>query len=444
MLCCALGLVWALGTGSHHLLYSTVDWQIRDAVLRDLSTAPWPVAYRNALGESWLLRAPLGFYLPAGLAGRWLGFPAAQTMLWAWTGLGLALVLALLASLAGGLDPARPRRAFAILGLTFALFHGADLLPNLWLDVNFGAGPLAGWGRGGERWDRIFQYSGHVTTLLWTPNHSLPTWLMVLLLLRHHAAPGFMRVAALPLAAGAFWTPVAAAGAALLTLAALVHCRGWWQAALSPANWIAVGFAVPLCLYLTAGATSVPHGLLTAFHPPAEALARWLLLVAVEVLAWAVPIALLLRGIGWLPGVAVLLLGLLPLYVFGPGNEMTSQGGMAPLAVLAVAAGAALLVPLSQARSRLAWFGLRVVAALALLGSLLEGSLLVTRPAWPASQECAVPQAAQQSVFEGSTNWSHYLARWPDPRLQAWLASPAPRPLPPPQEAPRCWPRGGA
>jgi hypothetical protein len=50
--------------------------------------------------------------------------------------------------------------------LIFVLFHGADILPNLVLDLNAGATMLAGWGRGGERWDRIFQYSGHVTALL--------------------------------------------------------------------------------------------------------------------------------------------------------------------------------------------------------------------------------------------------------------------------------------
>ncbi|MES2710449.1 MAG: hypothetical protein V4653_02610 [Pseudomonadota bacterium] len=399
-LCCALGLLWAVGTGSHHLLYSTEDWQIRDAVLRDLASGPWPVAYLDAGGETWLLRAPLGFYLPAGLAGRLFGLPAAQGMLWAWSGMGLGLVLALLATLARTLDAARPRRAFAMLALVFVLFHGADIVPNVLLDLNAGASMFAGWGRGGERWDRIFQYSGHVTTLLWTPNHSLPSWLTVLLLLRHHQASGFLRVIALPLAAAAFWTPVG-------------------------------------------GSAAVPHGPLVAFHPPLEALGRWLLLLTVEVLPWAAPVALLLQGGGWLLRAAVVLLCLLPLYVFGPGDEMTAHGGMAPLAVLAVAAGAAMLVPRAQAHSQAAWYALRVVAALALVGSVLEASLLVTRPAWPASRDCAVPQAARQSVFEGSTNWSHYLVPWPERALRPWLGTPVLRLLPPPDQAPRCWPAGG-
>jgi hypothetical protein len=201
---------------------------------------------------------------------------------------------------------------------------------------------------------------------------------------------------------------------------------------------------VPLCLYLTAGTAAVPHGLLLATHPPVLALGRWALLLAVEVLAWAAPIALLLRGGGWLLRSAIALLCLLPLYVFGPGDEMTSHGGMAPLAVLAVAAGAALLVPRVRAQSHAAWLGLRLVAVLAAIGAVMEASLLITRPAWPASRDCSVPEAAHQSVFDDSTNWSHYLAPWPEPVLRPWMKVPVLRPLLPDDQAPRCWPRGRA
>lgn len=443
LLCLLLGLVWAGGTGTHHLLYSTADWQVRDAVLRDLAVAPWPVGYRDAVGEEWLLRAPLGFFLPAGIAGRVLGLQAAQILLWVWCGLGLGLVLALLATLAARLRPDRPGRAFAVLALVFVLFHGADILPNLLLDARAGAGLLASWGRGGEWWDRLFQYSGHVTALLWAPNHALPSWLAALLLVRHARAPGYPRMAALPLAAAAFWSPIGAAGAALLTLAALARGGAWRRALAARGNWMAAVFALPLCLYLTAGAGEVPHGVLLAERPPLEALGRWLAFLAVEVLPWAAPAALLLRG-AWLFRAAVAALCLLPLYVFGPGNEMASRGAMAPLAVLAVTAGAALLVPWAEARSRPAWVALRVAAVLAVVGAATEASLLLTRPAWTASAACSVPEAAHQSVFDESTDWSHYLAPWPDAALRPWLERPALQPLPPADRAPRCWPRGRA
>ena len=57
LLCGAFGLLWAAFTGAHHWIYATADWQIRDAVLRDLASYPWPVAYDEEV--VWLLRAAL-------------------------------------------------------------------------------------------------------------------------------------------------------------------------------------------------------------------------------------------------------------------------------------------------------------------------------------------------------------------------------------------------
>ncbi len=445
LLCLALGLLWAAPTGTHHLVYSTADWQIRDAVLRDLSAGPWPVAYEGGGGGGrWLLRAPLGFFLPAGLVGRLAGFGAAQAALAAWAALGLGLVLALLATLARALAPGRPRRAFALVATVFAGFHGMDILPNIWLDWAFGTGPLASWGRGGEWWARLFQYAGHVTGLLWAPNHAIPAWLVSLLVLRHWRRPGFARGAALPFAAGAFWSPVGVAGAAALAGAALLRAGGAvaaLRASLAPANLLALGFALPLCLYLVAGTEAVAHGWVVSTHPPLSATGRWALFLLVEVVCWAGLAALLVRG--WLFGASVAMLCLLPAYVFGPGNEMTSRGGLAPLAVLAVAVAAALLAPALGRAQRLARAGLLACAALAAAGSATEFSLLVVKPAWPASERCSVPEAARQSVFRNSTDWSHYLAPWPDEALDDWIEEADRRPVPPPNRSPPCWPGGG-
>ncbi len=79
--CVAGGAAWALlASGTHHLLYAAVDWQIRDALLHDLARGPWPVSYM--VGDlSWLLRAPLGYYLPAAATGPALAQAAADTPL---------------------------------------------------------------------------------------------------------------------------------------------------------------------------------------------------------------------------------------------------------------------------------------------------------------------------------------------------------------------------
>jgi hypothetical protein len=424
--CLAGGMVWAFcSSGTHHLLYAPMDWQIRDAVLHDLATYPWPVAY--AVGDAtWLLRAPLGYYLPAALAGPRL----AEAALYAWTATGLALVLVLLAVLAR--QVAAGWRAAVVLALVFMAFGGLDLLPNLWLDLTEGGGFAAYWGRGGEWWARIFQYSGHVTLLMWVPNHALAGWIPALLLLRHARRPEFLRIVALPLAAAAGWSPLAAVGGGLLAgVAALLG--GWRLAAAAlrgPANWCGVGLAVPLALYLSTGSGGIPHAALLARHGVAvlPLLALFLLL---EFGLVALAVWLLLRS--RLLAASVAMLALLPLYVFGPGNEMTMRTGIAPLAVLAVAAGLALVLSAPGWRRGL----LAALLGLGAAGQAMEASILANRP-WRASRDCTLPEAAAQSVFN-ATDWSHYVMRWPEEGLRGVLA-PLRMVEVQPAAVSRCWP----
>jgi hypothetical protein len=423
--CLAGGVAWAFGSsGTHHLLYAPVDWQIRDAVLHDLASFAWPLAY--AVGDAtWLLRAPLHYYLPAALAGPAL----AEAALFGWTALGLGLVLSLLVALS---RQAVPGRRGAALVLVFIGFGGLDLLPNLWLDLTAGGGLAAYWGRGGEWWARIFQYSGHVTLLLWVPNHALAGWIPVLLLLRHARRPEFTGVAALPLAAAAGWSPLAALGAAALTgVATLLGGARLLRAALrGPVNWLAAGMVVPLGLYLTAGSGEIPHWGLLDRHGVAV-LPRLALFLVLEFGIAALAVALVVRSRLLWAGLAMLVL--LPLQVFGPGNEMTMRTGIAPLAVLAVALGLAL----AQAAPGWRRGVLAGVALLGAAGQVMEASILANPP-WRASRNCTLPEAAAQSVFD-ATDWSHYVMRWPEEDLRGILAPLRPVQVPGPAVA-RCWP----
>jgi hypothetical protein len=205
-------------------------------------------------------------------------------------------------------------------------------------------------------------------------------------------------------------------------------------------NVLAVIFSVPICLYLLADSTAVPHRPLLWEHPDLWAARQWLLFLVVEVLCWAGFATLLVHF--RLLTASVVLLCLLPGYIFGPGNEMTMRGGIAPLAVLAVAAAAGMLRPPVGWLRRIGRAGLITCAVFAALGSVMEASLIFTHAPWPASRNCSLPEAARQSVFKGSTDWSHYVVRWPDAFLQTWLASPRPRRIEPTALA-RCWPEGG-
>jgi hypothetical protein len=147
--------------------------------------------------------------------------------------------------------------------------------------------------------------------------------------------------------------------------------------------------------------------------------------------------AILVRG--WVLTAAIAMLVVLPAYVFGPGNEMTSRGGTAPLAVLAVVSAVALLAPAPDRARRVARGALLAAVAVAAAGSAMEGSLLVTRPAWAPSAHCSLPQAARESVFDDSTDWAHYVVEGPFPRSLGWMREPMRRAVPAHGTGRRCW-----
>ena len=65
-----VGCAWTVCGGTGHLVYANLDWHLRDAVLHDLVVGRWPVGYGVHGGQETLLRAPLGYYLPAALVGK--------------------------------------------------------------------------------------------------------------------------------------------------------------------------------------------------------------------------------------------------------------------------------------------------------------------------------------------------------------------------------------
>lgn len=58
-------------------------------MLVDLVGDPWPATYAID-GVATLLRAPIGYFLPAALVGKLWGLRAAELALLAWTVLGVA------------------------------------------------------------------------------------------------------------------------------------------------------------------------------------------------------------------------------------------------------------------------------------------------------------------------------------------------------------------
>ncbi|HEV2595422.1 MAG TPA: hypothetical protein VGU01_09520 [Sphingomicrobium sp.] len=311
-------VLFALG-GEGRFFYANTDWQIRDAVLRDMAANPWPFAY-DIRGTAYFLRAPVGLYLlPAMLGGS-----AELAML-----VSNALRLAILMALAWHLFKGTRERFIAL--AVFLLFSGWDLVGTA-IYASLGGHPS--WDHI-EAWNIGSQYSSHVTQAFWVPQHAIAGWTcaVAFMLWRKGMVPIGVFAASIPLVA--IWSPLAIMGAVPFAVFAgiLALKRGvvtWNDFSLAA---LAFAISLPALLYLRIDAASV------GMRVHSMGIAVWVLCVGLEVLPFAWP---LLRESGSRrsdrPVVLLILLLLLvmPLVQVGVSVDFQMRASIMPLALLAI------------------------------------------------------------------------------------------------------------
>jgi hypothetical protein len=337
-----IALVWLFFSGVGHFVYANADWYVRDAVLHDLSTRSWPVQYSvQSDAIPVLLRAPLGYFLPAALIARMVDASLATPLLFVWTLIGVVITFLMMAG------PHRRVTAFALLVFLFMFFSGMDLIGYIVLHDQPGIGQHIEW------WAFIFQYSSITTQLLWVPNHALPGWIVAVWLLRHLDAGTFsIRWAVLLLAMTPLWSPLAAIGLGflLLVVIAVRLVKGGYGASpefrmrlreiLDPC--MLLGSLIVLCLiapYLVMASGTVPGNMLLS---DPKSITRLLELVAAFVmLEFGVFWLLMLKRyrLDLLLTASGVLLLLLPWYRFGPNADLTMRASIPALVVFAVRIG---------------------------------------------------------------------------------------------------------
>lgn len=166
----AVSLVAVVWMGAGGLGLQETDWAKHNAVLYDLTTRPWPVAYpaRGRAGEEYLTYY-LAYYLPAAAVGKLGGLLAAHLSLTAWTWTGFLLAAAWLFRLVG--------RAWWWLLPAFLLLSGLDVLGAVLPSLPFGTYNYFEW------WAKFAQYSSNLTLLAWVPQHALSGWIATSLIL---------------------------------------------------------------------------------------------------------------------------------------------------------------------------------------------------------------------------------------------------------------------
>ncbi len=405
-----VALAWTALSGVGHLFYANLDWVIRDAVLRDLVATPWPPMYEMDGGTPMILRAPIGFYLPVAALGSVVGLQAADFLLYLWTAFGFALVLWVAISLFA------TRRERLICGAVMLGFGGLDLIgfPLMFHQVP----PL---GQHIEWWASFAQYSSNSTLLFWVPNHALPAWLGLLMVLRHWRTTELARVTLLLAASIPLWSPLSAFGLVPFFLIGLNWRRDLGALLALRSGWPFIALAALVARYVTMDTQAIARGWAIDMFGNAESF--WYVYTAFCLLEFGILALLLarLQAFDFKVGIAVLILLLLPFYRFGPGNDLVMRSSIPALMVLALAT----VRPLASSNRQ----GARVLLALVLIvgatGSAQEPERALLTERWSLTGKTLLQAAADQARPGDPRLPANYVGRLSQPGLIALMRAPS-------------------
>ncbi|BBD98332.1 hypothetical protein SAMIE_1018330 [Sphingobium amiense] len=402
-------LLMLLG-GEGRFFYANIDWQVRYAVMRDMSAYPWPFVY-TARGLPELLRGPIGMFFAPALAAKALGARAGDIALLTQNSFLIGSLLALGSTLFG------TRRAKITALIVVVLFSGLDAVGRILF-------------RGGlsdhiENWAYL-QYSSTITLAFWVPPHAISGWVGALgfLLWRAGKLPPGPFLALLPLTA--LWSPLGLIGA--MPFAALAGVRTLAARSLRGSDIalpaLASLIAAPGLLYLAAAGGEV--GARLQALPPVQ----WGAFELLEILVYVAPLAFLVRsprfGRDTLAVLTVWLL-LAPFVQIGASSDFPMRASISALMVLAamVADGVN-----DAARARPVLIGLIAIGSIT---GFMEVRRALIHP--PAPQvRCDLFDAWKQSF--GDFPVSTYVA--PLDAVPALVRPADPARVSPPRPA-RCW-----
>ena len=417
---CFVGCLWTVFGGIGHFVFANTDWHIRDAVLHDLVVSPWPVGYGVFDGAQSLLRAPLGYYLPAALVGKSLGLWMAHLAMGLWTAAGAALFLTQVLSL----TPSRTGVALAVAAI-IVFFSGFDVLGQIISNPRF----LYLWNitQHIEWWAGAYQYSSMTTQLFWVPNHALGGWLVIGLLARDSRRSPLEAMLPMILIAAALWSPLSALGLVPFILLkvldgitrdrllALLHPRVWGPALL-------VGLVI--ASFLTLDSARLPAILTITADDFTMGVLRQLQFFLLE--AGLIGFVVLALRWSWEIVLALVVLLILPLVNFGPGNDLVMRASIPSLAVLAIGVCRVLTEKTVDPRDSRKKLALGCMLAVGAVTPIQEFARAILFPAWPVNLEATLIGAACGQYPP------HYTAHLDGQFLTRLLRAPHPVPPEPP------------
>jgi hypothetical protein len=382
-------LAWLLLSGAGGAGFQNDDYRASNALLRDLLVGDWPASFELDGQRVWLVYY-VGYYLPAALVGKALGWPAATAGLWGGTAVGGGLARAWFGRLSGAAGR-RGAGRWLLLAVIFCLAGGLDFFADR--VARLSELPFS---QHTEFWASYFQYSSQTTLLYWVPHHALVGWLLAGLVFDALDYAQGLGHLSLSLAAGLLWSPLAVLGVLpYLVLVAVVYGRtGRWRLVLRAGpmavHAAAAGLALVVGLYLAANRYRFPVGWIWTGMEDAARLAWFYAAFWWVELEVSVALGLLWLGGGmgiewrrwsaW--GVSLAWLTMLPLVRVGFNNDLAMRGSIPALLVLWALAAGEVAEGGGSVRRRWARGLLVVVLAAGSLTSLAEMARSVERYAF--------------------------------------------------------------
>lgn len=254
-----LALAWLSGAGGFG--YQTTDWWKHNAVLRDLTTQPWPVRYDADVDFG--LTYYLGYYLPPAMVGKLFGWWAANVANLIWTAVGVTLVLRWVTELIGH----RNRIGMIAVGA----LGGLDVVGWLVFEPLSGMNsPIFVQYEGIEIWNGNFVLPTPLTHLLWATNHAVGGWLAMAFVMHAVMIRGNRKSVMFVGAACALWTPLVALGIVPFVMWEALRRperRAAMRSLVTGVNAVGVAVALVLTAYFAAKAAPMPTALTGSLDP---------------------------------------------------------------------------------------------------------------------------------------------------------------------------------
>lgn len=318
--CVGIATVLLMLSGEGRFFYANVDWQVRNAVLHDMSVNPWPFVYLDGQTEL-LLRAPLGMYFLPAASAKLLGDGSADIVLLVQNALLIGTMLTAAVPL---FDRTRDRLlALAV----FVAFSGLDVVGAI-LAHGFTLDHL-------ELWAGRLEYSSTITLMFWVPQHAIAGWFgtVCYLLWRKGIVPARLVLIATPLAV--LWSPLAMIG--LVPFAAHAGLDLVFRRTVRPLDIalpaLAVAVSIPALRYLGADPDAV------GFHHYDIPLVVWALFLLIEVVPFIYPLAVVAvrqRRLDPTFAIVTAILVFVPFVQVGAAIDLMMRASIPALAILAV------------------------------------------------------------------------------------------------------------